>query len=251
MKAKQIQAGNLFGKRSFIAFCFFAVGSVALNAQTWLGAEGSFGLSYNGGEPINAIQLSGRLHVNDYLSSNLGIGLWNTGLKETWKDMSGDAQTFTLKRLREGKAIPTLHWGLRGEMPLLKVKRLPISLFVEPSLIFLPFSSKTPTIEEVYYTLDPIETANQGTNVYKPTGSSQLFTLQTTNNPKLYYGVQLGVSTELKNQMYLGLGVGYSNLDLFNSLRNQTLHGVSLNDHLPRKGLTTVSLTLSYSVQAK
>ncbi len=247
---KHLSIGLSSLKSGLCVLFLLLAGIDGLCAQTWIGAEGGFGLSHNGGEPINNLHISGRLHFNEALSTSLGIGLWNTGLRDTWKVENDVAKTFTLHRLREGKAMPTLQWGLRGSMPLVKIHRLPFRLYAEPYLTFLPFSSKTVTNVESNFVLDPVATAAQGKDVYVASGNPQTFTLKTSNDPKLYYGLQLGVSTELKNQLFLDLGIGYSNLDLFNSLRNQTLHGVSLNNHLPRKGLTILSLTLSYGVQA-
>lgn len=219
--------------------------SVCSFAQSNFGVEGSIGFGRNGGELVNSILMDGRLTFNEYLSSSLGIGLWNSGYKNSWKE--GDETNFTIRHLSDGKALPTIQLGLKANVKLFEIQHKPIAFFAEPKLYFLPFSGRTSNLNEVYYTIDPVESALSGENVYDISGTA-LYHFKSASKPALYYGIQAGVTTILDKSMSVGIGLGYTNLDLFKDLRDKTLHGVALNTHLPEKGLTTLFITFSYLI---
>jgi hypothetical protein len=214
-------------------------------AQSSFGVEGSLGFGRSGGELVNSLLLDGRLTLNENLSSSLGIGLWDSSYKKVWKE--GDETNFTVFHLIDSKALPTIQFGVKGQFKILEIRNYPISLFAEPKLYFLPFSSRTSNLKEEYYTIDPVESANSGVNVYKRTGTSR-YEYETENNPKLSYGIQAGISTILDKTMFLSIGLGYTNLDFYKELRGITLHSTSLNNHLPKQGLTTLFISMSYII---
>lgn len=211
-------------------------------AQKGFGVDGSLGFGFNGGQTVYPILLEGRVQWNDYLSTNLGVGLWNSGFKNTWK--ADQLSTATLYMLSDNQTVPSLQLSLRGQLPVFKMFERTVNLFAEPRLYFLPFSKRTVNMEEVFYnkTTDAI-----GNVTYSATGVTQSSDMNSESHPRLYAGIQGGLSVELINNVDLSLSYGYIKMDLFNELRglnNESwpLKNSSFDYYLPRKDLHTINI---------
>jgi hypothetical protein len=232
-------------QKRFLSFCVLILTTAIVSAQTRFAGEGRFSMTLNSGEKQQSLLLNGRLFLNDFISSSLGLGLWNSGYQDEWKE--SDENSLTIFKLKDGKALPTIQFGVQAQIPLLKINQHPLKFFIEPYTVFLPFSGRTSKVEELYYTKDLVASSAAGEDIYNYTDSKS-FSYKSDSNPRLYYGLQAGFTTILKDQLNIGLGLGYTSLDLFKDLRGQTLHTIPLDKHLPREGMMTLSLTLNYSV---
>lgn len=220
---------------------FLAMASSSF-AQKGLGLDGTLGFGINGSEIVNPVLLEGRVQWNDLLSSKLGIGLWNSGYKNTWRE--GDESAFTIFHISDSKALPSVQLSSRAEVPVFKFSGKQVHLFAEPKLIFLPFSARTTVLEENYYTISAISGVS-GETYYDLTGSAEN-NLKCQSHPRLYYGVQGGLSMEAYKNFEIGLGFGYTNMDLFKDLRGLSLHGVNLDSYIPKSGMFLLSISLLY-----
>jgi hypothetical protein len=224
-----------------LVFLLLAMSSFA---QKGFGVDGSFGVGYNGGDLTYPILLEGRMQFNNYLSVNLGIGLWNSGFKDNWQeDATG---TSTLYLLSSDKTLPSLQLSTRGQIPLFNYKNQQFRFFVEPKLYFLPFSARSADLREIYYSLKVDE--DSGEKIYTPTGKSDNTSMKSESNPRLYGGLQVGFSFELIQDVDLSISYEYTNMDLFKDLRGQTIKDsnskdLSLDEHLPtRKDLQLIKV---------
>jgi hypothetical protein len=235
-------------KRILFTVAFLSV-TCGCFSQIGFGLDGTLGVGFNDKETVNPILLEGRVQWNNYFSTNIGIGLWNSGYKDSWKDEG--SSTLNLYHLNDNKALPTLQVSLRGQAPILKIGNKTIKIFVEPTLYFLPFSARTTTLEYKHFT------ATSGTSEYDFTDGSKFWkydqtnsgsiSLESDNSPHLYYGIQGGLSMNIYKDFDFCLGYGYTNIDLFRSLRGQTIGVANLNDHLPKEGMTLFSVSLRYN----
>jgi Outer membrane protein beta-barrel domain len=216
-------------------------------AQKGFGVDGSIGIGRNEGDLVYPLLLEGRMQFNDYLSVNLGLGLWNSGLKDSWNEDEPEANFSTLYRLSSNKTLPSLQLGTRGQVPVFTLKDREIRLFVEPKLYFLPFSAQTVTLREVYYDMNTNSLTNEITYTEQK-GTSKSESMKSESHPRLYGGVQVGFAFELMENIDLAISYGYTNMDLFKDLRgtsiqDQSLKGRPLNPHLPRTDLQQLSVS--------
>ena len=118
-------------------------------AQKGFGVDGIIGMGRNDGDLVYPLLLEGRLQFNDFFSINLGLGLWNSGLKGNWEDPK--STTTTLYNISSNKTLPSLQLGTRGQIPVFRFNDKQVRFFVEPKLYFLPFSAKTVDLREIHY----------------------------------------------------------------------------------------------------
>lgn len=226
-------------KRNLLFFILFVL-SLNSSAQKGFGIDGSLGFGQNGGEMVNPILLEGRVQWNDYFSTNLGVGLWNSGYKDSWK--IDQTESFTLYRLSDNKTLPSMQLSMRGQFPVFKFNEKTVRLFVEPKLYFLPFSARTVNLMEIYY--EKKTDALTGAITYKETGDPLKTSLKSECHPRLYGGIQGGLSIELMENFDLALSYGYTNLDLFKDLRGQSINDFSLDNYLPGSDLHLINISL-------
>jgi hypothetical protein len=211
-------------------------------AQKGYGLDGSLSFGFNGGQTVYPILLEGRIQWDDYFSTNFGLGLWNSGFKNTWK--VDQTTTATLYRLSDNQTVPSLQLSSKGQFPVFKILDRTVSLFAEPKLYFLPFSARTVNMEEVYYsrTTDAI-----GNVTYTATGDFQNSNMKSESHSRLFGGIQAGLSIELIDNVDFALSYGYTKMDLFKELRglnneNWPLKNSSLDYYLPSKDLQMISV---------
>ncbi len=212
--------------------------------QKGFGLDGSLGFGMNGSEMINPILLEGRVQWNDYISTNLGLGLWNSGYKSVWSSESGN--TATIYKLTDNKALPSMQLSLRGQYPIGNFFGHECKVFAEPKLIFLPFSSRTTYLNELYYTIN-----TDGEKIPNPSEDNFKTSLKSDCHARFYYEILGGISVNILENFGLSVGYGYSNIDLFKDLRGRSIHGsvsdLNLDDKgLPAKGLHLINITLQY-----
>jgi len=214
-------------------------------AQKGFGVDGSIGIGRNDGDLVYPLLLEGRMQLNNYLSVNLGLGLWNSGLKDSWKEDNPDTKVSTLYRLSSNKTLPSLQLGTRLQAPVFTFKDKEIRLFVEPKLYFLPFSAQTVTLREVYYDMKSLP---DGITYTEQEGTSKSESIKSESYPRFYGGIQVGFAFELMENIDLAISYGYTNMDLFKDLRgtsiqDQSLKERSLNPYLPRTDLQQLSVS--------
>jgi len=211
--------------------------------QKGFGLDGTMGFGLNGSEMINPLLLEGRVQWNDFVSTNLGLGLWNSGYKAIWNTESGT--TATIYKLTDNQALPTVQLSLKGQYPIGYFLERELKLFVEPKMIFLPFSARTSYLNELYYTIS----YNGSEKIVTPGPSEDNVTTSYKSGckPRLYYGIQLGLLVNVYENFDLSLSYGYTNIDLFMDLRGQSIKGFELNNYLPVKGMQLINLSLQYN----
>lgn len=229
-------------KHSIVLWALLSVSGISFG-QKGFGLDGSLGLGMNGSEMINPLLLEGRVQWNDYISTNLGLGLWNSGYKSVWNTEVGT--TATIYKLTDNKAFPSIQIGLTGQYPIGSVFGHDFRIFVEPKLIFLPFSSRTTYLNELYYTISTVN----GEKVFTPGPSEDNVktTYTSGSNPRWYYGIQGGLIFNIIDNFDLSIGYGYSNIDLFRNLRGQSIKGFPLNNYIPKPGMQLLNISLKYN----
>lgn len=210
-------------------------------AQKGFGIDGSIGIGRNGGDLVYPFLLEGRAQFNDYLSVNLGFGLWNSGFKGNWEGNKTET-AFTLYRLSSTKMLPSLQAGIRGQIPVFRLNEKQVRFFVEPKLYFLPFSAQTVNLKEIYYEKKAEET------IYKATEKSDNTQIKSECHPRLYGGLQLGLAFELINNVDLAISYGYTKMDLFKDLRDKSIEDKAtikwpLNTYLPDTDLQLINIS--------
>lgn len=211
-------------------------------AQKGFGIDGTIGFGQNGGEPVYPMLLEGRIQWNRFFSTNLGIGLWNFGLKDHWQQEG--SETVSCFDLNSNKTLPSLQLGVRSQWPVFNCKKGSVRVFLEPKLYFLPFSAQTLHLTKIVYR---VETHEQNEKTYVKDGDPKTSNLKSECHPRLYGGVQAGIHVPLTESIDLTIGYGYTHIDLFKDLRNKFIKDTSenewpLNESLPRVGLHTLSL---------
>jgi len=211
--------------------------------QKGFGLDGSLGLGMNGSEMINPVLLEGRVQWNDFFSTNLGLGLWNSGYKSVWNEEIGT--NATIYKLMDNKALPSVQLGFKGQYPIGNFFGHDFKIFVEPKLIFLPFSARTTYLNELYYTIsydgaDKIFTPG-------PSEDNVKTTLKSDSHARFYYGIQGGLSVNILDNFDLSVGYGFSNIDLFKDLRGRNIISFELNNYLPVPGMQLINITLHYN----
>ena len=227
---------------SIVLWTLLSVATVCFG-QKGFGLDGSLGLGMNGSEMINPVLLEGRVQLNDYLSTNFGLGLWNSGYKSVWNAESG--ATATIYKLTDNKALPSLQFGFKGQYPIGKFLGRDFKIFAEPKIIFLPFSARTTYFNELYYSI-----SYSGTDkIYTPGPSEDNLktSLKSDCHARFYYGIQGGLSVNILDNFDLSVGYGYSNIDLFKDLRGRTIKSFGLNNYLPVPGMQLINITLHYN----
>ena len=135
-------------KRLFVLLSLLAMTGFGF-AQNGFGLDGTVGLSDASNGQIYSMQLEGRMQWNDYLSTSVGVSLWNSGYKNGWREDYTD-NTATMFRLSDNQTVPGLQLNTRGQLPLFNVSNHSVRLFVEPSLYFMPFSGRTVNLNETH-----------------------------------------------------------------------------------------------------
>lgn len=229
-------------KQAIVLWTLLSITTLSFG-QKGFGLDGTLGLGMNGSEMINPLLLEGRVQWNDYVSTSLGLGLWNSGYKSVWNSEAGSSAT--IFKLTDNKALPTIQLGLNGQYPLGNLFGHDVSVFVEPKLIFLPFNARTSYLNELYYTISTVD----GNKVYTPGPSeeNQKTAFTSLSKPFLYYGIQGGFSVDIVDNFDLSIGYGYSNIDLFRSLRGKSIQGFGLDGYLPKPGMQLINITLKYN----
>jgi len=230
-------------KHSILLGAFLFVVTLSFG-QKGFGLDGSLGFGMNGSsELINPVLLEGRVQWNDYVSTNLGLGLWNSGYKSVWNEEVGTAAT--IYKLLDNKALPSAQLSSKVQCPIGTLFGHPFKLFAEPKLIFVPFSARTTDLNEWYYTIS----YNGTKKIYTPGPSEDNVktSLKSDSHARFYYGLQGGVSVNILENFDLSLGYGYSNIDLFKELRDKSIKGFSLNSSLPSHGLQLLQITIQYN----
>jgi len=225
-------------KRIFLAFLLVPLTCNGF-AQKGFGLDGTIGMGRNGGDLVYPFLIEGRIQFNDYFSMNLGLGLWNSGFKDSWDDQK--TITSTLYTISSNKTLPSVQLSMRGQVPVFNYKNKQVRFFAEPKLYFLPFSAQTVTLKEVYYKLEADNTT------FTPTGKSDLSRMKSECHPRLYGGLQVGFAYEIAEDIDLAISYGYTNMDLFKDLRGRTMTDKSSNawsfdDRLPRKDLQQINV---------
>jgi len=213
-------------------------------AQKGFGIDGSIGIGYNGGDQVYPLLLEGRTQFNDYLSLNLGLGIWNSGFKGSWKQDGTDKAT--LYNLSSNKTLPSLQLGARFQLPVFEYNDKNVRFFVEPKLYFLPFSAQKVTMVEKYY---DVETeALKGDKIYTPTGETAKSSFKSACHPRLFGGIQLGFTYEVVKNVDVAISYGYTKMDLFKDLRGISMSDKSQNSwpldkYLPKTDLQVISVS--------
>lgn len=229
-------------KHSLVLWALLSVTTISV-AQKGFGLDGTLGLGLNGSETINPLLLEGRVHWNDYVSTSLGLGLWNGGYKSVWNAETGS--TATIYKLTDNKALPTIQLGFKGQFPIGNYLGRDFKVFVEPKLMYLPFSARTTYLNELFYTI-----TYEGTEkVYTPGPSEDNVktALKSDCHGRFYYGLQGGISVNIIDNFDLSLGYGFTNIDLFKDLRGRSIKGFNLDSYLPDPGMQLISITLQYN----
>lgn len=223
--------------------CLFSGSFLSANAQSPLEIEGAFGFGLGESQPYSNMLISARIHYNTTMSSTFGLGLWESGYNKQWLTEASDAKT--IFHLYDGKTLPIIQSGIKIQHPIGKIGLYPISIGVEPFVTFLPFSARTAHLEETYFSKDDAASTLAGKDIFERTGSAD-FAIKSACHPRVYVGGAVHFSTIVKESIRVQLGFGYTTLDLFKDLRTENLHGVPLNEHLPKSGIKYMSLAFSY-----
>lgn len=221
---------------SIILWAMLSIASASFG-QKGFGLDGSLGLGMNGSEMINPVLLEGRVQWNDNFSTNLGLGLWNSGYKTKWPEEIGT--TATIYKLMDNKALPSVQISFKGQYPIGNFFGRDFKIFVEPKLIFLPFSARTTYLNELYYTIN-----TDGEKIPGPSENNFQNSLESDSRARFYYGIQGGLSVNIIDNFDLSVGYGYSNIDLFKDLRGKIIHGSVSDFNLEDKGLPTPGMQL-------
>lgn len=229
-------------KYFLVLWLLLSVATISI-AQKGFGLDGSLGMGLNGSEMINPILLEGRVQWNDFVSTNLGLGLWNSGYKSVWNSETGT--NATIYKLTDNKALPTLQLGLKGYYPIGNYFGHDLKIFVEPKLMYLPFSSRTTYLNELYYTIGYV--GSEKVYTAGPSEDNLKTSLKSDSYGRIYYGIQGGLIMNILDNFDLSLGYGFTNIDLFKDLRNRSIKGFSLNPYLPKPGMQLISITLQYN----
>ncbi|MDD4922136.1 MAG: hypothetical protein PHS30_06620 [Bacteroidales bacterium] len=213
-------------------------------AQKGFGIDGSLGIGRNGGDLVYPLLIEGRMQLNDYLSVNLGLGLWNSGFKGAWEGL--EETTSTIYSISSNKTLPSMQLGTRVQVPVFMYKEKQIRLFVEPKLYFLPFSAQKVELKESHYDLKVDIITEEIT--YKPNGEPQYTRMKSDCHPRLYGGIQVGFIYELIENVDLAISYGYTRMDLFKDLRGVSMNDKAMNEwplnpYLPRKDLQMINVS--------
>ena len=214
--------------------------SICASAINGYGIDGNLVAGLNGKEIVYLPSLSGRLILNDYFSTSLGIGLLNSGVKKEWTNETETSTTFTSFRLSSNKITPTLNLGFRGQLPLFEAFDRQIFLYAEPGLIYVPFSARDIDLHEIGFEkkTSPID----GTVTYKQVGDPSLNSITSPCHQNIYGSVSAGFSFEIKENVDFSIGYGYNNIDVFKYIRDMSINGVELRNLIPGSGIQFLNI---------
>lgn len=214
--------------------------SICASAINGYGIEGNLVTGLNGKEVVYMPSINGRVILSDYFSTSLGIGLLNSGVKKEWTDETETSTTFTSYRLSSTKITPTLNLGFRGQLPLFEAFGRQIFLYAEPGLIYVPFSARDIDLHEFGFEkkTSPID----GTVTYKQVGDPELNSITSPCHQNIYGSISAGFSFEIKENVDFSIGYGYNNIDVFKYVRNMSINGMELRNHIPGSGVQFLNI---------
>lgn len=226
-------------RRIIFSALLFAVSFYAFSINGY-GIEGNLVTGLNGKEVVYLPSISGRVILNDYFSTSLGIGLLNSGVKKEWTDETETSTTFTSFRLSSNKITPTLNLGFRGQLPLFEAFGRQVFLYAEPGLIYVPFSARDIDLHEFGFEkkTSPID----GTVTYKQVGDPILNSITSPCHQNIYGSISAGISFEIKENVDFLIGYGYNNIDVFKYVRNMSINGMELLNHIPGSGVQFLNI---------
>jgi hypothetical protein len=226
------------------------VGSLPCLGQESYSLEGTVGSGMSSSPQAYTLWLEGKTHFSPYLSAGIGLGLWQTGYKDTWITDHDDVKA-THYRLSDFQTIPALSLSVRGEYPLINLGDQPLRLFLEPQLIGLPYTGRTVKLEENYLLfLDP--NANPPTYKPRPVDPTYEGSYKYSGGIQLGWALKGGLAYQMNERVDYFLSVSYQSIDPFASLKNQTLatreDGVTidLDTYRPQKPFLFLHLGFAY-----
>jgi len=201
--------------------------SLSAQAQEGFSLEGTPGLSNPDKAQINSLLISGRYHWNPYVSTSIGIGLWNSGFKDSWLAPNDDL-TAIFYKLTDNQTVPAIQWDVELRCPLLIPS---IKLFVAPNLTLLSVTDRKVTLTKTYL-IQETDPESQGIRyIPRNTDPVEQSSLETSSHSNLYPGFRTGIYLPLTKNMAVSLGCQFSKINLFYSLKNQSIDGVSLDPY--------------------
>lgn len=235
-------------KRIIFSFILLSMAG-SVSAINGFGIDGNLGVGLNGDEMVYIPSLEGRIQLNEYFSTSLGIGILNSGVKDEWTDETETSTTFTSFRLGSNKTTPTLHLSLRGQFPLIKVYGRQVYLYAEPKLIYIPFSGRQLNLYEFNFKKEI--NATTGETTYSQYSDPEYYNITSPSHQNLYGSLSGGVSVKLKENVELALGYGYTNIDVFKYVRDEDINGTELKNHLPGSGIQfiNIGIRVNYNVE--
>lgn len=222
-------------------------------SQEGFSLEGTVGSGTNRSPQVFVLWLEGKTHFNDFLSAGLGLGLWQSGYKDTWIETYDDL-TATHFRLSDNQTLPALSLSVRGDWPLFNLGIKPLRLFLEPQIIGMPFTGRTVKLEENYLlSLDP----NANPPTYTPRALNPTFDgdYPISGKPQLGWGVRTGLAFQLNAHVDYFLSGSYTSLDPFESMKGTVLNArergvtINLDGYRPQRPLFFVNLGFAYRFQ--
>ena len=216
----------------FVVFC-----------QQGFGLDATLASGSGKGE-VYPLLLEGRVQWNRFFSSNVGLGLWSSGYSKDWTTVADDESAFTAYHLNDSKALPSLQLSSRLQAEILTIAHKAVSVYVEPGLVFLPFSGRTTHLKEDFFIKD-VAQSSAGNTVYR-LSHSQEYSLKGDCHPRCYASAQAGVSLRIQPNIDLCLGAGFYSIDFYNDLRGKTLNGHPLDSYLPDAWVVTKSISVRY-----
>lgn len=216
-----------------LGVCFLLlVSTLPCLGQEGFSLEGTVGSGMSRSPQAFSLWLEGKSHFNSYLSAGIGLGLWQTGYKDTWISTNNDL-TATHYRLSDNQTLPALSLSVRGEWPLIDLKDQPLRVFLEPQLLGLPYTGRTIRLEENYLLpLDP--NANPPTYTPRPNNPTYEGSYTFSGNFQLGWALRGGLAYQMNERIDYFLSVSYQSVDPFAVLKNRTLS--------PHEGTTTINL---------
>jgi len=222
----------------FSILLFFS--AICVSAIDGFGIDGNLGAGLNGNEMVYNPSIEGRVQFNECFSSSLGIGLLNSGVKNDWTDETETSTTFTSFRISSNSTTPTLNLGFRGQVYLFEVLGHPVSLYAEPKLIYVPFSGSQIDLYE--FSIKKEVDATTGEITYSEIGDPEYNFIKSPSHQNLYGSLSGGISIGIKENVELSLGYGYTNIDVFKYVRDKSINGSAIKDHIPGSGIQYINI---------
>jgi len=236
--------------RRLISLLVLFLTGLSIWSQESYSLEGTVGTATDNPESYSLF-LGGRIHFNTTLSAGIGLGLWNSGYASTWFEEYTN-QTATLFRLSDNQTAPSFTVNLRGERPLITVVNMPLHVFVEPGVYFLPSTGRTVLLSENYFvgTPDPLTSLmNYELRSVAPTFSTRLVT---DSKPVFGWELKGGLSLKVTDNVACSFSCAYQQVDLFRTLRNSTVsthesnEAIELEHFFPNTGRIQLQVNFMY-----